>query len=90
MSPGLLQRQVRTKEESLEPEPSSAVRSLRRMSGLPTRKPSVPKLNMVLEKALLDRAQKKKEVSSCHCNIESYRLIFVNRWKTLRGISRPG
>ena len=34
-------------------------RSLRRMSVLPTRKPSVPKLNLVLEKALLDRAQNK-------------------------------
>ena len=73
MSPDLLQRQVRTIEQSLEPEPSKAVRSLRRMSGLPTRKSSVPKMNLVLEKALLDRAQKKKEVRSCLCNIEIYR-----------------
>ena len=61
MSPDLLQRQVRTKERSLTAdEPQSRRSLLRKMSGLPDVRET--KLNLILDKALLDRAQKKKEV----------------------------
>ena len=61
MSRDLLKSQVLTKERSLGvEEPSNPLKKLRKMSGLLELRE--PKLNMVLEKALLDRANKKKEV----------------------------
>ena len=62
MSPDLLQQQVHTKKQSLrEPEAEGRRALFRKMSGLPEVKEA--KINVVLEKALLERARKKKEVS---------------------------
>ena len=61
MSPDLLQQQVHTKKQSLrEPESEGRRALFRKMSGLPEVKEA--KINVVLEKALLERARKKKEV----------------------------
>ena len=66
MSPDLLQQQVYTKKQSLrEPEAEGRRALFRKMSGLPEVKEA--KINVVLEKALLERARKKKEV----------RLVFI-------------
>ena len=63
MSPDLLQQQVFTKKQSLrEPEAEGRRNLLRKMSGLPEVREA--KINVVLEKALLERARKKKEVTS--------------------------
>ena len=61
MSPDLLQQQVFTKKQSLrEPEAEGRRNLFRKMSGLPEVREA--KINVVLEKALLERARKKKEV----------------------------
>ena len=83
MSPDLLQQQVHTKKQSLrEPEAEGRRSLFRKMSGLPEVKEV--KINVVLEKALLERARKKKEVSLV------FRSSLLCRWRTQRGISRQG
>ena len=85
MSPDLLQQQVYTKKQSLrEPEAEGRRALFRKMSGLPEVKEA--KINVVLEKALLERARKKKEVTMMFF----VQLITVCRWRTQRGISRQG
>ena len=85
MSPDLLQQQVHTKKQSLrEPEAEGRRSLFRKMSGLPEVKEA--KINVVLEKALLERARKKKEVSVDFIQVTAVPC----RWRTQRGISRQG